>query len=150
MFYTVIYKNLSQNQKINIINFIKENFLHIQYNNLGLEQKTIIIVNYENNKIIGCVCLLNNKYLKEWVLNAQVNLDKCNFEHDNSLFLYNLCVSSEHRNKKIGDELIKLSLELCKEININYIYCHADNEISKNLFLKNGFIDNFCIMSKFI
>ena len=159
MFYNVIYKNLSYNQKSNIIHFIKENFPYIKYNNLGMDNKTIIIINYENDKIIGCICLLNNKYLKELLINANANLTNYNLEYDNSFFLYNLCVNFDHRNKKIGNQLINEALELCKKINIDYIYCHAENEISRNLFLKNAFIEdkilninnnNIYIMSKFI
>ena len=137
MFYTIIYKNLSENQKLNIFNFIKENFPDIT--NFGMEQKTIIIVNYENEKIIGCVCLLNNNCLQEILIKAHVNLNDYIFDYDNGLFLYNFCVSSHHRNKKIGTKLIDLTLELCKQIGIDYIYCHAVNEISRNLFLHKGF-----------
>lgn len=137
MFYTIIYKNLSENQKLNILNFIKENFQDIT--NFGMEQKTIIIVNYENEKIIGCVCLLNNNCLQEILKKAHMNLNNYIFNYSNGLFLYNFCVSSQHRNKKIGTKLIDLSLELCKTIGIDYVYCHADNEISKNVFLNKGF-----------
>ena len=155
MFYTIIYKNLSQNQKLNVSNFIKENFPNIVYNNFGMEQKTIMIVNYENEKIIGCVCLLNNNCLKEILIKEKVNLNNYNFEYKNGLFLYNFCVDSKYRNKKIGNKLIDLTLELCKKINIDYIYCNAENEISRNLFLKKGFIEDkkendIYIMTKFI
>lgn len=159
MFYTIVYKNLSQNQKLNILNFIKENFQHIEYNNFGMEQKTIIIVNYENNKIIGCVCLLNNVSLKDILKNAQTNLCNYNFNYENGLFIYNLCVSKDHRNKKIASQLIDISLKMCKRIGIDYIHCHAENEISRNLFLKKVFIEdkvfkindnNYYLMSKFI
>ena len=150
MYFTLIYKNLSQNQKLNIKKFIKDNFLHIHYDNLGLDDKTIIIINYENSKIIGCVCLLNNKYLKEILINACVNLNNYNFENENSLFLYNLCVDPEYRNKKIGTELIDLCLDLCKKINIDFIYCHPDNDISRNLFIKKGFFEDKNIVAKFI
>ena len=142
MFYTIIYKNLSHNQKLNILNFIKENFQHIEYNNFGMEKETIIIVNYENNKIIGCTCLLNNRCLKDILKNVQINTSNYNFDYDNGLFLYNLGVSIHHRNKKIATKIIDISLEMCKKIGIDYIHCHAENEISRNLFLKKGFIED--------
>lgn len=159
MLYTIIYKNLSQNQKLNILNFIKENFQHIEYNNFGMEQETIIIVNYENDKIIGCICLLNNRCLKNILMNLQINTCNYNFDYDNGVFLYNLCVSIHHRNKKIANQMIDKSLEMCKKIGIDYIHCHAENEISRNLFLKKCFIEdkifkikdsNYYLMSKFI
>ena len=154
MFFTIIYKNLSENQKLNILNFLKENFPHIKYTNFGMEQKTIMIINYENNKIIGCVCLLNNNCLQEILKKSHTDLNNYNFDYKNGLFLYNFCVSSYHRNKKIGNTLVDLSLELCKKIGIDYIHCHAENEISKNLFLNKGFIlqeeNNIYKMSKFI
>jgi ribosomal protein S18 acetylase RimI-like enzyme len=159
MFYTIIYKNLSQNQKLNILNFVKENFQHIEYNNFGMEKETIIIVNYEEDKIIGCVCLLNNRCLKEILTNAHANLINYNFDYNNGLFMYNLCVSINHRNKKIANKMIDIALELCKKIGIDYIHCHAENEISRNLFLNKCFMEdktinikenNFYLMSKFI
>lgn len=154
MFHTVIYKNLSNNQKQNIINLIKQNFPNIPFANLGMESSTLIILNYENDKIIGCVCLLSNKYLKQIVKN--VNNDDYNLNYEKSLFLYNFCVDEEYRNKKIGSSLIDMTLELCKKIGIDNVYCHAENEISRNLFMKKGFIEdkiinnNIYLMSKFI
>lgn len=152
MFYTVIYKNLSENQKHNIINFIKNNFPNIPYSNLGLEQNTIIIINYEETTLVGCVCLLSNKYLKDIIKKN----DDYYLEYDKGLFLYNFCVNEEYRNKKIGKQLVELTFELCKKINTDYIYCHAENEISRNLFINKGFMEdkildnNVYLMSKFI
>ena len=159
MFYTVVYKNLSQNQKLNILNFIKENFPHIEYNNFGMENETIIIVNYENEKIIGSTCLLNNRCLIDILKNSQINTMNYNVDYNDGLFLYNLCVSIHHRNKKIASQIIDRTLEMCKKIGINYVHCHAENEISRNLFLKKGFYENkvfkikennYYLMSKFV
>lgn len=160
MYHIVIYKDLSYNQKQNIKTFIKENFSHLHYDGFGLELQTIIILYVENNKIIGCVCLLNNRILKNILINANVDLKKYNFDYGNGLYLYNLCVDTNFRNKHIGSELVNNALNLCKEIKIDYIHAQAENEISRNLFLKKGFMEdnNFVgpskntiyVMSKFI
>jgi ribosomal protein S18 acetylase RimI-like enzyme len=150
MYYTVIYDKLSQNQKSNILNFIKENFPDVK-SNFGLESKTIIIINYENDKILGCVCLLNNNSLIELLKKSYINLDNYNFNYNNGLFIYNFCVDPNYRNKKIGSKLIDNALDLCKKINVDYVHCHVENPISKNLFLKKGFIEDKNIsMLKFI
>ena len=154
MYYNVIYNNLSQNQKVNIQNFIRENFPEIK-SNFGLEPKTIIIINYENDKILGCMCLLNNNSLIEILKKGYISLNNYNFNYNNGLFIYNFCVDSNHRNKKIGSKLIDNALDLCKKINIDYVHCHVENPISKNLFLKKGFVedvdkDNTLSMLKFI
>jgi len=142
MYHTVIYEKLSYNQKNKIINFIKGNFKNIPYDGFGIESKTILILNYEDNDIIGCVCLLNNRILKNILLNAKINLEHYNFEYGNGLYLYNLCVDEKFRGKNIGSELVEEALKMSKNIGIDYIHVQAENEISKNIFLKKGFIEN--------
>ncbi len=158
MYHTVVFENLSFNQRSSLINFIKENFPNISYNSFGLESKTIIILNYENDKIIGCACLLNNRLLKEIITKLNINFENYNFDYDKGLFLYNLCVDEKHRNKKMGYEIINKACELAKSIGVEYIHCHAETEISRNLFTKKGFIEEKSIdpnnktylMSKFV
>jgi ribosomal protein S18 acetylase RimI-like enzyme len=142
MYHTVIYEKLSYNQRNNIINFIKKNFKNIPYDGFGIEPKTIIILNYEDNNIIGCLCLLNNRILKNILLNAKVNLEQYNFQYGNGLYLYNLCVDENFRCKNIGSELVEEALIMSKNIGIDYIHVQAESEISRNLFLKKGFIEN--------
>lgn len=158
MYHTVIFENLSFNQRSCLINFIKENFPNVPYNGFGLESKSIIILNYENEKIIGCICLLNNRLLKTILSKTNVNLENYNFEYDKGLFLYNLSVCENKRNKKMGSTLVKQACELAKTLGVEYIHCHAETEVSKNLFTKLGFIEektinsktNIYLMSKFI
>ena len=142
MYHTVIYEKLSYNQRNKIINFIKKNFKNIPYDRFGIEPKTIIILNYEDNNIIGCLCLLNNRILKNILINANVNLEQYNFEYGKGLYLYNLCVDENFRGKQIGSELVEEALKISKNIGIDYIHAQAENEISRNLFLKKGFIEN--------
>ena len=148
MYYTVIYKNLSTNQKKNIISFISSNFNNIPESSLGLEPNTIIIVNYENEKILGCVCLLNDNDLKKKLFDSNVPLKYYSFnEKSCGLFLYNLCVDKKFRNKKIGNELIELSIKFAKDVNIDFLHCQAENEISKLIFTKNKFFEVSSFMS---
>lgn len=160
MYHTVIFENLSFNQRSALINFIKNNFPNVPYGGFGLESKTIVILNYENEKIIGCVCLLNNRILKEVLTKSNVSLDKYNFDFNKGLFLYNLCVNEKHRSKKMGTELVNQVFELGKKLGVEYIHCHAETDVSRNLFLKQGFIEdkiitgvdnkNIYLMSKFV
>ena len=152
MYYTIVFENLTFNQRSCLINLIKENFPQIIYNSYGLDPKTIVILNYENEKIVGCVCLLNNRILYDYITESKENY---NFS-EGGLFIYNLCVSENYRNKKIGSELINNALELAKLININFLYAHAVTDISRKLFLKLGFTEekkineNNCLMIKFV
>jgi ribosomal protein S18 acetylase RimI-like enzyme len=152
MYYTIVFENLTFNQRSCLINLIKENFPQIHYNSYGLDSKTIVILNYENEKIIGCVCLLNNRILYDYITESKENY---NFG-EKGLFIYNLCVNEKYRNKKIGSKLITITLELAKKINIDFLHTHAVTDISKNLFLKLGFMEekkingNICLMTKFV
>jgi ribosomal protein S18 acetylase RimI-like enzyme len=140
MIYNVIYKNMSENQKLNLKKFIKENFINIY--NFGIQDNTIIILKYENKKILGCICLLSNKILQDIIIKNNSNINNYKFDETKSLFLYNFCVDINYRNQKYGLGLIEHTLNLCKEIDIDHIYCHAENEISKNIFLKCGFMQD--------
>jgi len=141
MYYTLIYKNLSSSQKNSIKTFINLQFKNISNIDFGLEPNTIIILNYENNKIIGCVCLINNSDLKNKLGHNDNLLSYYDFQNKKGLFLYNLCVDTEYRNKKIGNQLINLANKLAKDVNIEYIHTHAENEISKLIFIKNNFTE---------
>ncbi len=75
------------------------------------------------------------------------------------MFIYNLCVDYNHRGKKIGNSLIKKCIDFITEYKIDYIHTQAQNEISRKLFIKNGFTENiehrinnnvFYVLSKFI
>lgn len=161
MYFTLIYKNLNDNQKYKINDFIKKNFIINFDHLLGLEPNTIIIVNSENNIIKGCVCLLNNNILKNKLIQNNVNLNYYNINSKiDGIFLYNLCVDEKYRNNHIGNELINLCINFIKTYKFDYIHCQSENEISKSLFLKNGFIEdntfvgtndkNIYIMTKYI
>jgi len=140
-----LYKNFTNNQKKVFNNFIKDNFSFLHSNNIGLEDGTIIISLFDDNKIIGCVCLLNNKIIKNIVYESDINnIDaSCfDFTSDNGVFLYNLCVGKQYRNKGYGSQLIEHCVDFVKKYKLDYIHCHADNKISKSLFEKNKFIEN--------
>lgn len=160
MYFTLIYKNLNNNQKNKITAFIKINFNIALDNLLGLEPNTIIIIDSEDNIIKGCVCLLNNIILKNKLIQNNISLDYYNINKTDGLFLYNLCVDEKYRNKKIGNELINLCIDFIKTYKFDYIHCQSENDISKSLFLKNGFMEdtsfvgsnnkNIYIMTKYI
>ena len=57
-------------------------------------------------------------------------------------FIYNFCVDKEKRGKKIGTNLLKYTINKMKELNIDYLHTHAENEISETIFLKNGFMED--------
>ena len=160
MYFTLIYKNLNNNQKNKISAFIKKNFNIALDNLLGLEPNTIIIIDCEDNIIKGCVCLLNNIILKNKLIKNNISLNYYNINKTDGLFLYNLCVDEKYRNKKIGNELINLCIDFIKTYKFDYVHCQSENDISKSLFLKNGFMEdtsfigsnnkNIYIMTKYI
>jgi ribosomal protein S18 acetylase RimI-like enzyme len=160
---SVIYKNLTINQQNRINIFIKNNFPEIKSENLGLESNTIIILCLESNELVGLVCLLNNAILKSKLTENKISLDYYNICDENThldgMFIYNLCVDNEYRNKKIGYSLIKKCIDFITEYKIDYIHTQAQNEISRKLFIKNKFTENaehkinnniFYVLSKFI
>jgi ribosomal protein S18 acetylase RimI-like enzyme len=160
---SVIYKNLTINQQDTINIFIQKNFPKIKIDHLGLESNTIIILCLELNKIIGLVCLLNNAILKSKLTENKISLDYYNICDENThldgMFIYNLCVDNEYRNKKIGHELLKKCINFITEYKIDYVHTQAQNEISRKLFIKTGFTENaehrinnntFYVLSKFI
>jgi ribosomal protein S18 acetylase RimI-like enzyme len=159
----VIYKNLTKNQEKSINIFVKKNFPEIKIENFGFESNTIIILCLELNEIIGLVCLLNNSILKSKLLENKVPLKYYNICEESTflegMFLYNLCVREEYRNKKIGSTLVKKCINFITEYKLDYLHTQAQNKNSKVLFIKNGFTENsefkinnniFYVLSKFI
>ncbi len=159
---TVIYKNLTINQQNTINVFITNNFPNIKSENLGLEPNTIIILCLESNKIIGLVCLLSNVLLKSKLIDNKISLNYYNFCEEtqiDGMFIYNLCVNNEYRNKNIGCTLIKNCIDFITKYKLDYVHTQAQNDVSKKLFIKNDFketgrhkINNtiFYVFSKFI
>jgi len=151
---TNVYSKLSHKQKKKILNFLQLNFISesnfenkmqlfsgIYNKNFEFEDSTIIILDIDNdNNINGCICLLYNDYLKEKLLYNNISLDYYIFlDNEKGCFIYNLCVNKNLRNQNIATNLVKFTIDKMKEINIIYLYTHAENEISKNVFLKNNF-----------
>lgn len=160
---TIIYKNLTINQQNTINLFAKNNFPEIKSENFEFEPNTIIILCLELNEIVGLVCLLNNIILKSKLIENKIPLTYYHICDENThldgMFIYNLCVDYNHRGKKIGNSLIKKCIDFITEYKIDYIHTQAQNEISRKLFIKNGFTENiehrinnnvFYVLSKFI
>jgi GNAT superfamily N-acetyltransferase len=140
MYITIIYSKIDNNQKKKIFKFLMDNFEN-QYN-FSLEDNTIIIIDITDTfKILACICLLNNKYLKKIINN---NILKYYTIDDklNGSFIYNFCVDKNERNKKIGTKILNYTIEKMKDINIDYLHAHITNNISKNIFLKYNFIED--------
>lgn len=156
---TVIYKNLSENQKLLISKFLKQNFPKINVEDTGLEPNTIIILCTSENKIVGMVCLINNSILKRKLEEKKISLEYYNIINLDGLFIYNLCVDKDYRNKKIGYTLINKCISFISKYKFDYVHTQAESEISRILFLKNGFMEDnefkingnkFYVLSKFI
>jgi predicted acetyltransferase len=47
-----------------------------------------------------------------------------------------------HRGKNYGKQLIEYCDNFLKKLNIDYVHCQAENEISKNIFIKNNYLIN--------
>lgn len=156
MYITTVYSKLSIQQKKKVNHFLKNNFDDIQYTQFELEPMTIIILEMLDDNIIGCVCLYDNKFLLDKLNNNNVPLSYYSLNNSHGCFIYNLCVHKDHRNKKIGFNLIDYTIKKMRQLNIDYLHTQATNEISQTLFLKCGFIDestfnnNIHIMSKYL
>jgi ribosomal protein S18 acetylase RimI-like enzyme len=133
-----IYSKLSSEKKNLLNDFLKSNFKN--KTNFDLLENTIIILEILNNIIIGCICIIDNYYLKEELISKNISFNNYYFDDSHGCFIYNLCVHKDHRNKNIGNNLIKKTIEKMKEINIDYLHVYTENEISLKLFLKNNFI----------
>lgn len=159
MYITTIYSNLSKNQKKKLNLFLKSNF--DLKGNFEFEQMTIIILDLLDDVIIACLCLYDNKFLLDKLNLNNISTDNYLFHKNmHGCFIYNLCVDINHRNQKIGNNLLCYAMNKMKEINIEYLYTHAENDISRTLFIKNGFIEdktfnsinneNIYLMSKYL
>lgn len=178
---TTIYSKLSHKQKKKLLTFLQENFISDTQSSLGneatnfesrmqlfsgtqnnknfeFEDSTIIIldIDSDNNDIKGCICLLYNDLLIKKLNNNNISLDYYIFlQNEHGCFIYNLCVNKNLRNQNIATNLIKFTIDKMKELNIIYLHAHAENEISKNVFLKNNFevkdkYENVYVISKYI
>lgn len=156
MYKKLLYSKLNYKQKKHITDFIKLSFESLD--NVALEENTIIILMIEENtfienvqdynkvnnidNIIGCICLLNNIHLQEKIIKSNLPSKFYNFDPLlNGIFLYNFCVHPNYRNKNYGNGFILEAIKLSKKLNLKYIHCNAENNISKNLFIKNEFIE---------
>jgi GNAT superfamily N-acetyltransferase len=139
---TTVYSKLSSNQKKKINNFLKNNFTN--NSNFDFDPSTIIIVHMLDNEIIGCICLFDNKFLLNKLSINNISTEYYNINNSHGCFIYNFCVDKNHRNKKVGFNLLKYTLDKMKLLNIDYLHTQAENEISHILFLKNGFMEDTC------
>jgi hypothetical protein len=156
MFVNLVYNKLNLEQKKIIKNFILNNFNKDNELELILEPHTIIIINFEESEIKSCVCFLNNNLLKKKLNILKISDNGFNIKnYKNGIFLYNFCVDKNCRGKQYGTKIIEYSIELFKNLNIEYIHCQAENDISKKIFLKNNFIinkefNNLTLMTKLL
>ena len=141
MYITTIYSKLSSKQQKKILIFFKKNF-NDKNTDFEIESYTIIILKLLENEIIGCICLIDNIYLLEKLNKNNIPLKYFVFDKSHGLFIYNLCIHKDYRNKKIGYNLLDYTIKKMKEIKIEYLHTQAENEISQMLFLKCGFIED--------
>lgn len=141
MYITTVYSKLTTNQQKKIKSFLKHNF-NESNNNFELEEYTIIVIDMLDNKIIGCVCLYDNKFLLDKINVNNISTDYFTLNNAHGCFIYNLCVDKEYRNRKIGYNMINHVLQKMGEINIKYLHTQAENDIARILFLKCGFIED--------
>ena len=139
MYITTVYGKLSNKQKKKLNNFLKNNFGN---NDFEFELNTIIILDMLENEIIGCICLFDNKFLLQKINENNIPHKFYSFNNSHGCFIYNFCVDKNHRNKKVGYNLLNYTLEKMTSINIDYLHTQAENEISRILFLKNGFMED--------
>ena len=144
MYITTIYSQLTSNQKKKLNKFYMDHFNDDNEKkvNFELESNTIIILVILDNKIVGTLCLYDNKFLINKLNQNNVSLSFYTLNNSHGCFIYNLCVHKNYRNKKIGFGLVQYCITKMAELNIDYLHTQAENEISQILFLKNGFIED--------
>jgi ribosomal protein S18 acetylase RimI-like enzyme len=153
MYITTIYSQLTSNQKKKINNFLINNFDKVS--NFELEPQTIIILAVLDDKIVGILCLYDNKFLIDKLNKNNISYSYYSLNESHGCFIYNFCVHKNYRNKKIGQCLLKYCITKMSELKIEYLHAQVKNEIAQTLFLKNGFIEDsifnkVCIMSKYL
>lgn len=154
MYITTVYSNLSSKQKSKVKHFLANNFE--KKADFDLNKMTIILLDIEENNIIGCLCLYDNSLLSEKINKRSIPNEYYHFENNShGCFIYNFCVDKEKRGKKIGTNLLKYTISKMKELNIDYLHAHAENTVSEIVFLQSGFIEqkkfNFAsLMIKYI
>ena len=140
MYITTIYSQLTSNQKKKMNNFLIKNFDKVS--NFELEPETIIILAIIDDKIVGTLCLYDNKFLIDKLNKNNISLSYYSLNNSHGCFIYNLCVHKNYRNKKIGFSLLEYCITKMSELNIDYLHTQAQNEIAQILFLKNGFMED--------
>lgn len=146
MYITTIYSKLTEKQKRKLKKFLIDNFndddIKNKITNFEFEQNTIVILVILDNRIVGTLCLYDNKFLINKLNEMKVPLTYYSFNNSHGCFIYNLCVHKNYRNKKIGYGLLDYCITKMNELNIDYLHTQAENEISQILFLKNGFMED--------
>jgi len=146
MYITTIYSKLTEKQKRKINKFLIDNFndddIKNKITNFEFEPNTIVILVILDNRIVGTLCLYDNKFLINKLNEKKVPLSYYSFNNSHGCFIYNLCVHKNYRNKKIGYGLLDYCITKMGELNIDYLHTQAENEISQILFLKNGFMED--------
>ncbi len=146
MYITTIYSELTLRQKKKINKFLKDNFNEDdsknKITNFELEPETIILLVINDNKIVGILCLYNNRYLINKLNKNQIPLTYYSFNNSRGCFIYNFCIHKNYRNKKIGYGLLQYCIEKMSKLNIEYLHTQVENEIAQILFLKNGFMED--------
>jgi ribosomal protein S18 acetylase RimI-like enzyme len=136
-YYNLIYGKLNCKQQNDISMFLYNMFGDIDF---GFDYNTIIILSVLERKIIGCIFLLENSFLKNKLKNNDIILDNyCLIENKKGVFLYNLAVDSLYRKQSIATTLINKALEISKKYHIDYVHTYPQNTISKYIFTKLEF-----------
>ena len=129
----VLYYNKKKNKDIYI--FIKRTFTSLYL----LENKTLIIAYYDKNIIRGCICIIDNNHLVEFLKSRNISLDTYNIRSLKGAYIYNLKIHEKYRNKKLGQKLINIVIYILNKLKYQYCHVHCENYVSKYLFKKKKF-----------
>ncbi len=141
----IIYKKIEEKDKEKIERLKQEVINGIERKEFYMEdpeedkskmfEDTIFYGSYDDNNLVGIAQLyIDQEYLEE--MKKVFNLEK-----------YNVCelgtalVKKEYRNQGIMQKLIKMQIDIAKELNFEYIIAtiHPENLPSNIAFEKNGF-----------
>ena len=139
-----LWENNNQTKDNELVQILKKSFNITQFYQLNLvKNKTFIISLIANDKVIGTISLLPNDDLIEYLKKSGTIIDSVagtySFKALKGIYIYNLAVISEFRNKGFAQKLIEIAMYVSRTKKFEYCHTHCENNISEHIFSKLGF-----------
>lgn len=107
---------------------------------------TVLLVYYVGKQLAGYVGLLTSAQLEDYLRNNGISEHSAfGIINQHGLYMYNLCVFPEFRNKGIGNKLVEGTIKYANDNRRNYInlVVFADSQIPLKIYRKYKFIEYY-------